>query len=118
MLADDILDDIIDNIMVMTAVASHPYLSLPVSNQNVARAARAAQEAETVKSAETSPFSLKEVREWRGRSRSHRMLSEEIEDEGELRSPGSDAFDEPMVTMVSNVSMETWTDISPLTSPW
>lgn len=50
-----------------------------------------------MKSPETSPFSLKEVRERRRRSRSHRTLSEEMEEEGELRSPKFDIFEEPMV---------------------
>ncbi|XP_041960946.1 sodium channel protein type 4 subunit alpha B-like [Alosa sapidissima] len=61
-----------------------------------ARAARAAQEPEMVKSAEVSPFSLKEVRDRRIWSRSHRTLSEEMEEEGELRSSKFDTFDEPM----------------------
>ncbi|KAL2096750.1 hypothetical protein ACEWY4_005957 [Coilia grayii] len=69
---------------------------IELEQRAAARAARAAQEVEAAKSVEASPFSLKEVKERRGRSRSCRTLSEEAEDEGELRPPKFDTFDEPM----------------------
>uniref|UniRef100_A0AAY4EW23 Sodium channel protein n=1 Tax=Denticeps clupeoides TaxID=299321 RepID=A0AAY4EW23_9TELE len=58
-------------------------------------AARRAQDAESVRSAQLSLFSVKDTKERRSRSRSHRTLSEATEEDAELKSPKFDPFDEP-----------------------